>query len=82
MQICYAMKTKIDIMSFYHVLQSNTSPATFPQNNASKFSTPVDNPIMLDGNWEMALMSVTHPYCISIFNNEIATLVETVGDFR
>lgn len=69
-------------MDFYHVLQSNTSPATFPQNNASKFSTPVDNPIMLDGNWEMALMSVTHSNCISTFNNETATLVETVGDFR
>ena len=69
-------------MNFYHVLQSNTSPATFPQNNASKFSTPLDNPIMLDGKWEMALMSVTHSNCIFTFNYETATLVETVGNFR
>ena len=72
--------TIIIIMSFYHVLQSNTSPETFPNNNASSFSTPVPNPYMLEGNWEMALMNIVHSNCIHTFNNERATVVETFVD--
>ena len=69
-------------MSFHYVLQSNTSPNTFPNNNGSEFSTPVDNPIMLENKWEMALMSLTHSNCINTFDNEHMTLTQKTGDLQ
>ena len=59
-------------MSFYHVLPSNSSPDTFPSNNASYYSTPLIKPHDFSGNWEVAITNLTHSNCIYTFNNETA----------
>ena len=57
-------------MSLHYILPSNTSPETFPKNHASQYSTPLDNPLILDGEWEMACLSVYHNNCINTLNND------------
>lgn len=63
-------------MSFFHVLPSNVAPEFFPSNNAASFSTPVSNAYNLDGDWEVALMNLTHSNCIDTFANEKMTVEE------
>ena len=63
-------------MSFFHVLPSNVAPEFFPTNNAASFSTPVLNAYNLDGDWEVALMNLTHSNCIDTFANEKLTVEE------
>ena len=63
-------------MDFHHFLPSNTSPEYFPHNNASQFSTPVDDPYDLVGDWEVALMDVTFSSCIKTFNNDKMSIEE------
>ena len=63
-------------MSFFHVLPSNAAPEFFPTNNAASFSTPVSNAYNLDGDWEVALMNLTHSNCIDTFANEKMTVEE------
>ena len=63
-------------MSFFHVLPSNVAPEFFPTNNAASFSTPVPNAYNLDGDWEVALMNLTHSNCINTFANEKLTVEE------
>ena len=62
------------IMSFYHILPSNTSLQYFPNNNASQFSTPVEASYHLSGKWEIALTNMTYTPCVITFNNEIITV--------
>ena len=57
-------------MDFYHVLPSNTSPDYFPNNNASCYSTPLDVPYVLDGEWQVGLMNFTYSTCVNTFNND------------
>ena len=57
-------------MDFHHVLPSNTSPNYFPNNNAAEYSTPLDNPYVLSGNWEVGLMDLTYSTCVNTFNND------------
>ena len=64
-------------MDFYHVLPSNTSPNYFPNNNASQYSTPLDNPYNLPGNWEVALTDVNYSTCVNTFNNDTMVVEET-----
>ena len=64
-------------MDFHHVLPSNTSPNYFPNNNASEYSTPLDNPYDLPGNWEVALTDLTYSTCINTFNNDTMVVEET-----
>ena len=66
----------MDNMSFYHILPSNTSPEYFPNNNASEYSTPIDYPYDLTGNWEVGLMDLTHSTCINTFNNNCIIVEE------
>ena len=61
-------------MSFNHVLPSNTSAKTFPKNHASSYSTPLSNPIHLDGDWEVACLSLFHSNCIQSLNNDSITI--------
>ena len=61
-------------MSFYHILPSNTSPAYFPANNASQYSTPIENAYDVAGSWELALMNMTYSNCINTFNNDVITI--------
>lgn len=63
-------------MSFFHILPSNTSPAYFPQNNASNYSTPIENPYNLNGNWEVSLMNMTYSNCVNTFANDEMTVTE------
>ena len=69
-------------MSFYHILPSNTSPDTFPENHASSYSTPIVNPDILDGQWEVALLSVSHSNCMNTFNHDTLTLTDTSGNLE
>ena len=64
-------------MSFYHVLTSNVAPKTFPDNSASKFSTPIYNPYDLNGKWEVAVTQMTHNNCVYTFNGEQYTIQDS-----
>ena len=64
-------------MSFYHVLTSNVAPKTFPNNSASKFSTPLYNPYNFDGKWEVAVTQMTHSNCVYTFNGERYEIEDT-----
>ena len=64
-------------MSFFHVLPSNAAPEFFPANNAASFSTPISNAYKLDGDWEVALLNLTHSNCIDTFANEKMTVEES-----
>ena len=57
-------------MSFYHVLPSNAAPNIFPNNHASQFSTPLDNPYNLPGQWEVAMMNMSYTGCVNTFYND------------
>ena len=61
-------------MSFYHVLPSNVAPNTFPDNHASKFSIPLDNPYNLPGQWEVAMMNMSYTGCVNTFYHDKLTL--------
>ena len=61
-------------MSFFHVLPSNVASDSFPQNNASSFSTPISNPYTLTGKWEVALMNITYSGCVNTFHNDGLTV--------
>ena len=65
-------------MDFYHVLPSNSCLNYFPNNNASKFSTPIDNPYVLPDEWEIALTNLCHSNCVYTFNNDKIIVEETV----
>ena len=65
-------------MDFHHVLPSNTSPNYFPNNNASQYSTPVDNPYVLTDDWEVGLVDVSYSTCVNSFNNDKITINENV----
>ena len=67
---------KFPTMDFYHILPSNGAPQTYPSNHASMFSTPLDEPYILQENWEVALMNVTHSNCIDTFHDEKITIEE------
>ena len=67
-------------MSVYHVLPSNTSPETFPKNHASFYSTPLNNPLILDGEWEVACLSICHNNCINSLNNDTLHIIDQKGD--
>jgi hypothetical protein len=58
-------------MSFFHVLPSNVAPDTFPDNNASKYSTPNTNPYSMKGNWDMALMNITYSSSVHTFHHDV-----------
>ena len=70
-------------MDFHHILPSNTSPNYFPNNNASEYFTPVENPYVLTGDWEVGLIDMTYSSCINTFNNDKITIEEKIplGDF-
>ena len=57
-------------MNFYHILPSNASPDYFPNNNASEYSTPLENPYVLPGEWEVGLMDLTYSTCVNTFNDD------------
>ena len=65
-------------MSFYHVFPSNAAPETFPDNHASLFSTPLDKPYNLTGQWEVALMNMSYTGCVNTFNNDVITVAQPV----
>lgn len=62
-------------MSSHYVLPSNTSPETFPKNHASFFSTPIMNPLLFDGDWEVAVLNITHSNCINTLNKDTMKVV-------
>ena len=59
-------------MSFYHILPSNVRSGT-----ASRFTTFLENPYHLSGNWEMALMSMAHANCIHTFHYDRMVISES-----
>ena len=65
-------------MSFYHVLPSNSSMGAFPENTASSYRTTVATPYRLEGDWEVAVMALTHSNCINTFNNDLVEIQELI----
>ena len=58
-------------MGFSHVLPSNAGLKTFPNNNASLYSTPLQQPYNLKGNWEVGLRNVTYSGCVNTFHKDV-----------
>ena len=59
-------------MSFYVTLPSNSSMEIFPGNTQSNYTTLLQNPIQLDGPYEVALSEISYS---SDFNVELGNLV-------
>ena len=72
--IAYGLR--VVTMSFYHVLPSNSSTEAFPGNTASQYRTLMAKPYRLDGDWEVAVLGLTHSNCINTFNNDVVELQE------
>ena len=68
----------LNVMDFHYVLPSNTSENYFPNNNASQYSTPVDNPYVLSGDWEVGLIDTCYSSCINSFNNDTLVIKEQI----
>ena len=49
-------------MSFYIILSSNACQSTQPLNKSNEFIVDWDSPIVLDGNWEVALTYLTYKF--------------------
>ena len=49
-------------VNFYTILPSNSCPLIHPDNQASKFMVNLQNPISLNGDWEVALQDFTFVY--------------------
>lgn len=47
---------------FYVTLPSNSSYEYFPRNTLSSFTTQLAEPIVLSGNWEVALCEIQYPF--------------------
>ena len=69
------------MMEFYHILPSNSSISTYPNNNASLFRIPVVPPYILEDKWEVALMNLTHSNCIDTFDNDHMLIRESFKDY-
>ena len=67
-------------MSFSYVLPSNTSPETYPKNHASSYTTPLNDPLILEGQWEVACLSVYHNNCIHTLNHDTLTVLDRSGN--
>ena len=46
-------------MDFYVTLPSNASMDVYPNNKKSNYTTKFNTPIVLDGNYEVALANIT-----------------------
>jgi len=47
---------------FYVTLPSNSSMDYYPENTVAKYTTWLNNPIELDGEWEVGLTEISFPY--------------------
>ena len=61
------------IMDFTLVFPSNAQPQTY-RNTASYFQTDLDNPIDLNGQWEVALQDLSYVNSIKTLSNESVLL--------
>ena len=68
-------------MEFYHILPSNSSTLTYPNNHASLFRIPIPSPYILEDDWEVALMNLTHSNCIDTFDNERLLVQKLFKDY-
>ena len=50
-------------------LPSNVQPNRFPNNTAAVYSTQLQQPISLEGEWEVALVEISYPNSINLFRN-------------
>ena len=60
----------------YIHLPSDVQPGRFPSNHASHYSTQLDRPIDLVGEWEVALAEATYPKNVTMFQEEGIKFVE------
>ena len=68
---------ELSIMSFYHILPSDSAKDRFPNNNAAQFSIPIDGAQHLEGQWEVAVAQLSFSNCIYTFDNETITIGES-----
>ena len=66
-----------NVNNFYTILPSNSCPRIHPDNKASKFIVELDNPIYLNGNWEVALMDFTFLYNTFQIYSEASVKIDT-----
>ena len=60
--------------SFYVTLPSNASMNIYPDNKKSNYTTQLNTPIRLDGNYEVALANIT---CTPNIKNDYGALIIT-----
>ena len=58
-------------MGFSHVLPSNAALKTFPNNSASSYSIPLQQPYNLKGSWEVGLRNVIYSGCVNTFHDDV-----------
>ena len=63
--------------SFCHIIPSTAAKDSFPDNNASLFSIPINDAETLTGDWQVALAQLSYSNCLYTFNNEIIHVNET-----
>jgi len=57
---------------FYVTLPSNASMNIYPENKKSNYTTQFNTPIVLDGNYEVALANIT---CIPNIKNDLGSII-------
>ena len=65
---------ELSIMSFYHILPSDSAKDRFPNNKAAQFSIPIDGAQHLEGHWEVAVAQLSFSNCLYTFDNETITM--------
>ena len=67
---------ELSIMSFYHILPSDSAKDRFPNNKAAQFSIPIDGAQHLEGQWEVAVAQLSFSNCLYTFDNESISIGE------
>lgn len=62
--------------SIIHILPSDAAKERFPNNHAAQFSIPIDDGQQLTGQWEVAMVQLSHSNCLYTFNGETIDIGE------
>ena len=58
------------------ILPSDAAKDRFPNNNAAHFTIPIDSGQQLSGQWEVAIVQLSHSNCLYTFNGETIDIGE------
>lgn len=67
---------KMPSSSIIHILPSDAAKERFPNNHAAQYSIPIDDEQQLTGQWEVAMVQLSHSNCLYTFNGEVIDIGE------